>query len=326
MKKIKGLVLESNQHHVILLTDSGEYRRLRTRGRRYAIGAEVEISPLPLPAKLPVLAAAALVMLVMALTLLWQAWPAQPTAYLALDINPSLLLLLNRDAVVLGTEPLNAEAETLVQRLKLKGLPAAAAIDMILEEAQTLGYLSAARENMVFLSLAAPQGYVMNAAALQQAATGQLISLEVDAYLKINDTTPQKARKARQQNASLNALLLAEEAGAGQLLPPSAPGEGKGAAEEGAITVQKLMQRGLPAPVFTEKDFIPGNSAARGQAPAQGRPGFAPPPQTGLTPPGRERDTLVFPEPRSAEDREAFFNNPRQKNDQQQQRGRKQGH
>ncbi|MEW5920286.1 MAG: hypothetical protein AB1796_04885 [Bacillota bacterium] len=296
MKKVKGIVLESTDRDIILLTAEGEYRRLPARGRFYPAGAEAEI-PLPLlPAKLPAFAAAAVILLVMALTLLWQFGPARPIAYLALDINPSLLLVLNKEAVVLDTEALNAEAALLDEKLKLKGLPAAAALELILKEARAQGYLATERENVVLLSLAAPPGYSISEEVLQQAAAQQLFILEVDAYLKTNTTTPEAAREARQKKVSLNALLLAEELAAMDLLPLADSEKRLTATEEhGIVTVRNLLEQVLPKKVFTEKEFIPGDKSRREEK-NPGPPEFIPPGKDkdpglpGFTPPGRGTD------------------------------------
>ncbi len=283
MGKIKGLVLKSTPEKTTLLTDGGEYRCLPSRGRIYPVGAEVEMPLFLLSPQLPFLAAAALLLLAVAFTLLWQAAP-RPRAYLALDINPSILLLLDEEGAVLNAEPLNAEAEALDSRLELKGLPATAAIAMILKEARTQGYLSAEGENMIFLSLAAPPGYALNEVLLKETAAAQLFNLEVDAYLKTGSATLEAAQQARQKKISLNALLLAEELGNPEILSllekgkrPTVPAE-----EKKGLVVRDLVEKIPPRKIFQEKEFIPGNPAAKKSN--------APLPPPGFSPPGQDRN------------------------------------
>lgn len=282
MKKVKGIVLESTKKKLILLTCEGEYRSLPARGKLYPPGAEVEIAPAMLPANLPVFAAAAAVLLVMAFTLLWHTAVTRPAAYLALDINPSILLLLDSDASVISTEALNNEGEILGKELELKGELAVTALELILQEAGSRGYLAGERDNMVLLALAAPSDYVLGDALLRQSASQQLLSLKVDSYLKISTTTPEAAQEAMQKEVSLNAVLLAEELAVKGLLPLQDKNDEdeqeKTAAAKAEINVQKLLEQVLPQHVFTEKEFVRGD--------VSGRPG---PP---VTPPGQDKKPM----------------------------------
>lgn len=305
MKKVKGIVLENTKRGIIVLTRKGEYRRLPANGRIYPLGAEVEIDISPQQARIPAFAVAAAVFLIIAFTLFWQFTVASPAAYLALDINPSLLLALDKEATVIEAEAMNAEGEILVGALELKGMHVVTALELILREARLRDYLAAGRENVVLLSLAAPPGYSISEDILQQSASRQLIDLEVDTYLKISSTTLQVARDAKQKNVSLNALLLAEELAARGLLPVEENAGGP-AVETGA-TVRDLLERVLPQKVFTEKEFIPGNRARAERAipgPPE-RPGDMPqdlPMPPALSPPAVEKEP--GPPERPVEDKE----------------------
>ena len=298
MKKVKGIVLESNNNNLILLTHEGEYRKLPSRGKHYPVGADVEVNSVQLPPNFYVFAAAAAILLVVTFTLLWQVNLTRPSAYLALDINPSILLLLDKDGLVMSAEALNNEGKEIDKTLELKDLQAETALEYIIQQAGLHGYLSEGRENIVLLTLASPQGYPLDETVLQQAAAKQLLSLEVDSYLKISTTTPTVAREARQNNVSLNALLLAEELAAKGLFPlkEGLNGKGEGGTEAGrSINVQKLLEQVLPQHVFTEKEFIPGDSSKKNTEkpgapmPSPGQVRESDP--AGFTPPGQGKET-----------------------------------
>ncbi len=298
MKKVKGIVLESTIKNVILLTAAGEYRRLPARGRLYPLGTEVEVRPALLPVNHSVFAAAAAVLLFMAITLLWQTAIDRPSAYLALDINPSILLSLDKDTTVIEVETINDEGEALSKGLALKGLPADTALELILQEAGLRGYLSGGRENMVFLTLAAPPGYGLDEMLLQQSVSHQLLFLEVDSYLKVSTTTPEAAREARQKEISLNAVLLAEELAHRGLLPLAEDKDGQERDDTEAVVavnVQKLLEQVLPQHVFTEKEFIAGGSAKTKEVSPGRPPDFTPPGQSKEPgpphiPPGQDKE------------------------------------
>ncbi len=65
MKKVKGLVLESTEEHILLLTQEGEYLKAPGSGEALATGTELELEILGADKKnrfLPAFAAAAVIM------------------------------------------------------------------------------------------------------------------------------------------------------------------------------------------------------------------------------------------------------------------------
>ncbi len=87
---------------------------------------------------------------------LWQAAeflrPEQVSAYVALDINPSLELSIDKDREVLQAIPLNEDAETLLRNLKLKGKPIETAVNEVAVEAAKLGYVKPEGEILITAS------------------------------------------------------------------------------------------------------------------------------------------------------------------------------
>lgn len=75
-------------------------------------------------------------------------------ALVAIDINPSLDLLVDRNNSVIGVNTINRDADILLMDNNLKGMPVEDAIEMIFEFAHDRGYVYEDRENLVLVSLA----------------------------------------------------------------------------------------------------------------------------------------------------------------------------
>lgn len=65
----------------------------------------------------------------------------EDVAYVTLDINPSVELIVSKDEIVLYAEALNNDAEVLLVDLELVGLNAKIVLDRIIEQALNLGFI-----------------------------------------------------------------------------------------------------------------------------------------------------------------------------------------
>ncbi len=68
-------------------------------------------------------------------------WVNTSASYIAVDINPSIILTTNPWEKVVEVEALNEDAETLLVDLVLIGLQADEAIELIIAEATEMGYI-----------------------------------------------------------------------------------------------------------------------------------------------------------------------------------------
>ncbi|WP_010248606.1 anti-sigma-I factor RsgI family protein [Acetivibrio cellulolyticus] len=99
--------------------------------------------------------AAALIMIFMAVFQFMQKSPIDRTyAFVDIDINPSLELLIDRNNSVVGIKEINKDAETLLEDNNLKGMPIDYAIEKVFELAHDRGFVYEDKENLVLISLA----------------------------------------------------------------------------------------------------------------------------------------------------------------------------
>jgi len=142
--ELKALVLEKTNGYYTVLTATGEFKRVRHQVRA-EIGEEILLQEQKL-ARFGTwrawMSAAALFLF----TLLgvfgvnwWQAPNA--VAYLSMDINPSVQLVLDREGRVLDIEANNQDAEELLKGLDLKGQAVREAVQVLVSQAISLNYL-----------------------------------------------------------------------------------------------------------------------------------------------------------------------------------------
>lgn len=117
---MKGIVMEIENTHAVILTRDGEFIR-RLANPRWQIGDVVSCAP---ARRLPraIMAAAASLVLLISLALGGLTLYFQEAAVISIDVNPSLELSLNRFDKVIEARALGADAQNLLQSISLDGL------------------------------------------------------------------------------------------------------------------------------------------------------------------------------------------------------------
>ncbi|MEY8427455.1 hypothetical protein AALA00_06995 [Lachnospiraceae bacterium 46-15] len=90
-------------------------------------------------------------------------WIQAPAAYMSIDINPSIELVLNRFDKVISATAYNAEGEEILEALSLKGKKYTAAIDAIMESGCMKGYLTEESELVFTIAADSDKGNELKA-------------------------------------------------------------------------------------------------------------------------------------------------------------------
>ena len=211
MKKVKGIVLESSKKWTALLTSDGEFIKIADN-KGYLPGMEIEIEYPHIRKNnyfKTSIAVASIIVLFSAMLACYNF--LMPQAYVALDINPSLLLSLNRCAEVIKVEGVNEDGKIFINNLDLKKKNIDEAINMIIHQAYLDNYLSPEKENVIYISLSSPEHYSLDKDTLDVFACRDVTNLGLDAYLKVNTVERKKVFQAKEKNVSVNTLLVREE-------------------------------------------------------------------------------------------------------------------
>ncbi|WP_274363404.1 anti-sigma factor domain-containing protein [Paenibacillus thermotolerans] len=147
----KGIVMEIRKKDCVVLTETGAFVRVRSRGGTIAVGDEITVPEInrSLPRRswmMGSVAAAAAFMLVVVFSVLPGAFPQDPAqtvisnneavAYISIDINPSIELGIDGKERVVDVRELNEDGAKLIGGLSLLGEEVDSAVRTIMEEAE----------------------------------------------------------------------------------------------------------------------------------------------------------------------------------------------
>lgn len=159
MEKLTGVVLEKENNHIVVLTDTGEFRKVRITGRSPEIGAEVSIPvrtrrtwSMPKMGWIAAAAAVLLFMLVSPLTTQFTQPPETAVAWVSIDINPAIELTVSDRQNVMEAQAYNEEGQKILGIIDVEGMKVKKAVREITARARELGYIGKSKDNTVLLS------------------------------------------------------------------------------------------------------------------------------------------------------------------------------
>lgn len=201
------LALQVKGRLVTGVTSDGRFVRVRWRGPLPAVGALVsEPGPVRAPRVWAFAAAATVVLLILALQLPFLEPFAQAGTLVAVDINPSLELLLTASGRVVRARALNVDAQRVLATLTPLPSTLPELLAQVLGAAEASGALKTDSDNLVLVGVVPgwrgmPTG--LDPAALEAALAGEFDRLGIDGLVRVV-----KARPADLAQACLNALSL----------------------------------------------------------------------------------------------------------------------
>ncbi|TDL35239.1 anti-sigma factor domain-containing protein [Jeotgalibacillus sp. S-D1] len=141
----KGVVMEINKRHIILLTQEGEFLRVQKPSSSVEIGEMIYAKPIERNnsqrSRWPAYSALTAILL-LSFFLLNPFTSNKTYAYLAVDINPSFEFKIGPDGQVLAINELNAEAAKIVDDILWEEQTLSETIDQIISISDQEGYLN----------------------------------------------------------------------------------------------------------------------------------------------------------------------------------------
>jgi hypothetical protein len=164
----RGVVVESNDDFVTLLTPDGQFIKRKNREGKYELGEEIsfiasienreEAATRTITKRrsftnylnLRVGALSAVAIMFIMFTFLPFFNNDKVYAYMSIDINPSFEIGINEELKVISLEPLNEEAERLIVKLSdWENKPFDDIVDAIVKQSQTNGYIYPGKEIVI---------------------------------------------------------------------------------------------------------------------------------------------------------------------------------
>ncbi|MCP1490901.1 hypothetical protein J2Y73_000932 [Peribacillus frigoritolerans] len=160
----KGVILSVNKRFVTLLTPEGEFLKTKRQEREYEVGEEITFSPAKQNftlafsnihssfKKTAVLTIASTFLILFSILPSYFTGPV--SAYMTIDVNPSIELELDDDLEVLKLTGLNEDGKLVIGQLKdWKGKDIKAVTNRIVETTKQLGYLKGNKQIVVSTTL-----------------------------------------------------------------------------------------------------------------------------------------------------------------------------
>ncbi|PEJ35297.1 hypothetical protein CN689_08290 [Peribacillus butanolivorans] len=160
----KGVILSINKRFVTLLTPEGEFLKTKKQERTYEVGEEITFSPFKPKVTLSFSSfhlsfkKKAVLSVAAALLILFSILPSYSSehvsAYMTIDVNPSIELELNDQLEVLKLTGLNEDGKLVIDKLtNWKGKEVKTVTNRIVETTKQLGYLKGNKQIVVSTTL-----------------------------------------------------------------------------------------------------------------------------------------------------------------------------
>lgn len=219
MKKVqRGIVLEVNKNHIILLTPAGDCLKVRHPGGNIRRGAEIGYSTsTPTWPKVVATAACLTAAALILIAIIPAAFPltdmfdrdSSVQGYLVLDINPSLELSFNAELEVTAFHPLNEDAVLLLEGLEV-GTYLFDIVGLLLERSVELNFLNPDERNLILIALVQIEKTNISPQLLADLIEKKLSTYGISGDVGIFETSSTDRNEALETGISLNRHLLLE--------------------------------------------------------------------------------------------------------------------
>jgi hypothetical protein len=224
MNNKTGSILEFKGKKAIVMTCTCDFITIKRLPEMF-IGQQIKLTKSDFYSKhsnyLKHVAVACMLVLILSSVLFFQIFrPETVFAYVDIDINPSLELVINKNSRVIDFEVLNNDAQTLVKNLKLKGIPLKNALRIIIEESGKQGFISPHKENAVLVAASIKPTKDRKISEVREKSLDELVSELSSENINIGDinvkpelikVSPGNRAEAIKNNISMGRYALFEK-------------------------------------------------------------------------------------------------------------------
>ncbi|WHY98938.1 anti-sigma factor domain-containing protein [Peribacillus simplex] len=213
----KGVILSVNKRYVTLLTPEGEFLKTKRQERVYEVGEEITFSPAKQKftlafsnfhssfKKTAVLSIASTFLILFSILPSYFSGPV--SAYMTIDVNPSIELELDDDLEVLKLSGLNEDGKLVIDHLKdWKGKNIKTVTNRIVETTKQLGYLKGNKQIVVSTTLLEKNKKLDNNLKEEIKEISEQDNVS-DTSMKVIQATKSDRKQARKQGISTGRYL-----------------------------------------------------------------------------------------------------------------------
>lgn len=221
--RVKAIVAKVDQQNgvMVVFTADKQFRRLPLPDAAPPPGATIEVD---LPAEKRAvssllhtkwLAAAAVLLLVLAVGMLGTLGVAPVSAYVTLDMKPSLQLAVDEQGKITEITALNEAGKALLEQLDLKNMDIYLAVKEIVQNAGKAGYFDSQKENIVMAGITKAKdssSYQIDEAKLRAIIHDELSAKQYPGYVVVNVVDRDQWQNAKQSGYSVNQVIMSVRA------------------------------------------------------------------------------------------------------------------
>jgi hypothetical protein len=210
----RGIVVSIKKGNCIVVTPDGTYEKVPLPSREVQVGEEVTYNRVRFPAELkPVLMAASFLLVLLSSILLYQANLNPVAAYVTLDMNSSLEILVDRNLMVIDMLCLDEDAARLVKPGEYQGKSLNDAISGVIDKAVEHNYIKLDEENLIVSTVSRVKAgaKTVDPKAIYKVVEESVVSKDRKVQVKVYTTSDDIRKKANNAGISSGKYLIFEQ-------------------------------------------------------------------------------------------------------------------
>ncbi len=206
----KGVVISVNRRTMVVMTDEGEFKELRTPRSQPSPGDVIQLPSSSF--RFRQMLAVAGILLVLAMSAGIPALINPAVASVDLEVGGSLTIGLDsqgRVCSVKGLDPAGEKLVAAVPREEIEGLPATEAVGVLVAKAAAAGMLNADENNLVLVNpIKGKKESPVTEDELRKAVAGALEKANLAGYLVVDSVEEKQAKNAHRNGYSAGRLTI----------------------------------------------------------------------------------------------------------------------
>lgn len=220
--QVKAMVakVDKDNNMMVVFTDDRQFIRLPLTDPKLSPGSVIWVN-LPRSKKLLLsglngkwFASAAVLVLLFAIGLFSTFWVSPVSAYITLDMKPSVQLSIDDKGKIKSVMALNENGKQLANSLDVENMDIYEGVRDIIKKTDDLGYLESKNENLVMACVTKMEysAYQVDENKLRTIIHDQLSYKKYPGYVVVNNADKSQLQRAENLGCTVNQLILSEQA------------------------------------------------------------------------------------------------------------------
>ncbi|MFZ5945397.1 MAG: anti-sigma factor domain-containing protein [Bacillota bacterium] len=213
MTKMKGIVMRVEDKHVAVVTEEGDFLRVKMPAKKPLPGDTIEF---PVKKKFnfkPYMMIAAMLILIFGISSLRPFTTPPVVASVTIDLTPNIELTIGQGNTVAKTEAQNKEGSELLNEIEIKGLDVYQAVNIITAKAAEMGFLKQEDRNVAIATIVSLSDEDnLDKDKIMQTIHDEIYERKFNGYVIVNEATQQISQQAKEQGIPINRYMLMEKA------------------------------------------------------------------------------------------------------------------